>query len=175
MSKARPDIKELFYEADTRKHQQLVAERLILAAKRLLDRAVAHDASKFSDIEKAAYIEPVWELNTKEVPYGSDEYKRLTKQMGSGWNHHIFNNSHHPENAEVTMPEFSGQPFNGMDLFDILEMVCDWIGAADRRGNHPSLPIKRFQDEKGMSDQLAQIIRNTLGAMGHDKPFRTAD
>jgi len=77
----KPDIKELFHEADTRKHQQWVAERMIACAKKIMDKAMAHDESKFSKIEKKSYVEPVWFLNTGTVKYGSDEYKRLTAQV----------------------------------------------------------------------------------------------
>lgn len=160
-----PSIKELFYEADTRKHQQWVAEQLIACAKRLLDRAVTHDASKFSEVERKAYVEPVWELNTREVPYGSEEYKRLTAQMGEGWEHHKFRNAHHPENVQLTCPEFYGDPFAGMNLFDLMEMLCDWIAASKRRGNHPSLPIDGFREKLGLDRQLECILRNTLGLM----------
>lgn len=162
---AELNIKELYYEADTRKHQQWVAERMIAVAKKLLDRAVIHDASKFSDIEKNAYIEPVWELNTREVPYGSEEYKALTKQMGAGWEHHKANNSHHPENVEITLPEFAHDPFSGMDLLDLIEMLCDWCAAARRRGNSPWLPLDNFEKEKGLSHQLRCILQNTLGVL----------
>lgn len=167
--KNEPNIKELFYEADTRKHQQWVAEQLIACAKRLLDRAMTHDASKFSDIEREAYVGPVWELNTREVPYGSDEYKALTKQMGAGWEHHKANNSHHPEFWAIVTPEFAGDPFSGMDLFDLMEMLCDWIGAAKRRGNEPHLPLKGFEEKMGLGHQLGCVLRNTLGLMTREK------
>ncbi len=160
-----PDIKELFYEADTRKHQQWVAEDMMKCAKKLLDGAMVHDASKFSEIERKAYVEPVWELNTKEVPYGSDEYKRLTKQMGEGWEHHKFMNRHHPENVALTLPEFAHDIFGGMDLFDLMEMLCDWRAASKRRGNSPWLPIQGFVDKHGLSHQLRCILQNTLGRM----------
>jgi hypothetical protein len=160
-----PDIKELFYEADTRKHQQWVAEQLIACAKRLLDRAVSHDASKFSEVERKSYVEPVWELNTREV-----EYRRLTAQMGEGWEHHKVHNTHHPEFVLMNQPEFAGDPFSGMDLFDLLEMLCDWIAASKRRGNLPSAPIERFRNELGLDHQLECVLRNTLGMM-----MRTAE
>ncbi len=172
MPKKQPDIKELFYEADTRKHQQLVAERLITCAKRLLDKAVEHDASKFSDTEKKHYIEPVWELNTKDVEFGSDDYKRLTAMMGDGWAHHCFHNSHHPENVQLTMPEFSGDPFSGMDLFDLMEMLCDWIAASKRRGNSPHLAFAQMEEKFGLSHQTRCILGNTLGLLerlGNDR------
>lgn len=161
----QPDIKELFYEADTRKHQQWVAERLMACAKKLLDRAVTHDASKFSDVERQAYVAPVWELNTREVEYGSEEYKALTAQMGAGWEHHKSHNLHHPENATYNCPEFAHDPFAAMTLFDLIEMLCDWTAAAKRRGNEPSLPIERYVEDKWLDRQLECILRNTLGAM----------
>lgn len=162
---SEPDVKELFYEADTRKHQQWVAERLMACAKKLLDRAVRHDASKFSDVERKSYVGPVWELNTREVAYGSDEYKALTAQMGEGWQHHLAHNTHHPENATLTAPEFASDPFAAMDLFDLIEMLCDWIAASKRRGNEPSLPIKRYVDDKWLDRQMECVLRNTLGAL----------
>jgi len=161
-----PDIKELYYEADTRKHQQWVAEQLIACAKRLLDRAVVHDASKFSEVERTAYVEPVWEMNTRKVEYGSEEYKRLTAQMGEGWEHHKAHNTHHPEFVELNQPEFLHDPFAGIDLFDLLEMLCDWTAASKRRGNHPSVPIERFKEKMDLGNQLECILRNTLGLMG---------
>lgn len=160
-----PNIKELFYEADTRKHQQLVAEGMVACAKRLLDRAMVHDASKFSEVERAAYVDPVWELNTREVAYGSDEYKELTAKMGIGWEHHKAHNTHHPENAFYVRPEFAGDPFAAMDLFDLMEMLCDWIAASKRRGNCPTLPIAKYVEDKWLCHQLECILRNTLGIL----------
>lgn len=40
------DIKELYYEADTRKHQQIVAERMIAVAKKIMDRAMIAAAKR---------------------------------------------------------------------------------------------------------------------------------
>lgn len=152
-------FQDSFYEADTRKHQQLVQERMIRCATLLLSRAVSHDESKFSEVERESYTEPVWELNTKEVPYGSDEYSRLTKMMGEGWEHHKANNRHHPEYFEIK--DGTTDPFAAMDLLDLLEMCCDWIAASKRRGNDPSLPIENFR-KKNLSSQLESVLRNTL-------------
>jgi hypothetical protein len=71
-------LKELYYEADTRKHQQFVARLLIAAAKRMLARAVSHDKSKLKEPERSHYVGPVYALNTEAVPYGSERYKELT-------------------------------------------------------------------------------------------------
>ena len=48
-----------------------------------------------------------------------------------------------------------------MDLFDVVEMVCDWMAAAERHpedGVRLDLNAAKF----GMEPQLAAIIANTL-------------
>ncbi|WP_216369609.1 DUF5662 family protein, partial [Brevibacillus sp. MCWH] len=65
------------------------------------------------------------------------------------------NNSHHPE--------FYENGVDGMDLFDLVEMVCDWMAAAKRHddGNiYESLKINK--ERFGLSDQLYNIIKNTV-------------
>lgn len=150
--------KELFFEADTLKHQKRVAEWMNVAVMELIERMVNHDHSKFSSSEKDFYIDPVYELNTQEVPYGSDRYKELTKQMGDGWKHHKLANDHHPEH-------FGDNPFDQMNLFQLLEMCCDWIAASERRSNDPTAPLVRYEDEHGMSKQLALILKHTINSM----------
>jgi hypothetical protein len=153
--------KELFFEVDTRKHQQKVVEWMNVAVMELIERMVNHDLSKFSSSEKDFYIDPVYELNTQEVSYGSDRYKELIKQMGDGWKHHKQVNDHHPEH-------FGEKPFDQMNLFQLLEMCCDWIAASERRNNDPTLPLAHYedeQDEQGMSKQLALILKHTINSM----------
>lgn len=55
---------------------------------------------------------------------------------------------------------------NGMNLIDLLEMKCDWKAASERHADgdiRRSIEIntKRF----GLSDQLTQILTNTVDAM----------
>jgi hypothetical protein len=154
------DIKSLYYEADTRKHQQAVMKWMGRVIEDLLERMLVHDASKFADDEAPYYIDPVYQLNTLGVPYGSDEYKRITKQMGKGWDHHKSVNDHH---VEYFLP--SADPFSKMNLLNLLEMVCDWMAASERIGNDPSLPLERSLAKFGMSEQLAMIIKNTINSL----------
>uniref|UniRef100_A0A6M3K9K7 Uncharacterized protein n=1 Tax=viral metagenome TaxID=1070528 RepID=A0A6M3K9K7_9ZZZZ len=156
------DIKELYYEADTRKHQQIVAAKLIAVAKRFLDRAVKHDSSKLDEPERSAYINPVYALNTEEVPYGSDRYKELTDQMGEGWEHHKSVNDHHIEFFIPYSVQTLNDPIRAMDMFALIEMLCDWIAAASRRGNEPGLALEHITKEFPINEQLQQVIRNTL-------------
>jgi hypothetical protein len=156
------DIKELYYEADTRKHQQMVAERLIAVAKKLLDRAVKHDASKLVEPERSAYINPVYILNTEKVPYGSERYKLLTAQMDEGWKHHEATNDHHIGYFIPYSIQTLNDPIRALDMFALIEMCCDWIAAASRSGNEPGLALKELIIDYPMDEQLQAVIRNTL-------------
>lgn len=156
------DEKELFYEVDVREHQQWVLERLIACAGELLRRGIVHDKSKLSEDERVWYVEPVWELNTKNIQYGTPEYKEQTKRMGEGWKHHCAHNDHHIEYHIPFSVETLNDPIRDMDLFQIMEMLCDWIGAAKRKGNESSLPLKGIAEEYGLEPQLQQLLRNTL-------------
>jgi len=155
-------IKELFFEADTRKHQQLVASRMFACIKRLIDKALCHDESKFSESEKPFYIDPVWALNNENIQYGSDQYKEACKTMGSGLKHHTNHNDHHVEFFEDFTVQTLNDPIRAMDLFAFMEMLCDWIAAAKRRGNSPTLAIDSLKKKYHIDEQLECILRNTL-------------
>lgn len=159
------DIKELYYEVDTRKHQQNVAELLISFAKKLLDRAVKHDASKLEEPERSHYIEPVYALNTEEVPYGSERYKELTAQMGKGWEHHKFANDHHIQFFVPYSVQTLNDPMRSLDLFALIEMLADWIAASRRRDNNPAEALNFMKKKYPVDEQLEAIIRNTLAMM----------
>jgi hypothetical protein len=162
-------LKELYYEADTRKHQQFVARLLIAAAKRMLARAVSHDKSKLKEPERSHYVGPVYALNTEAVPYGSERYKELTAQMGAGWDHHKSVNDHHIEFFVPFSVQTLNDPVRAMDLFALLEMLADWIAASQRRGNAPVQALAIMKRKYPIDEQLEAIIRNTLALMEQDK------
>ena len=67
---------------------------------------------------------------------------------------HYSRNSHHPE--------FYGERgIAGMDLFDLVEMLCDWMAAAQR---NPSDGVRLDYNVAafGIGAQLAEILANTL-------------
>jgi hypothetical protein len=113
-------------------------------------RAESHDNSKLGGFEKATF--DLWVPNLKRVEFGSDEYKKALGEMGVGLEHHYAENRHHPEHYE--------NGINGMTLTDLVEMVCDWMAAAQAKGNFIDLDYlaKRF----GISEQLIDIFANTL-------------
>ena len=143
----------LYFEADTRKHQQLVAERMVACAKHVLDRGMVHDASKLTEEERPYYEGPVWRLDHEGVEYGSSEYKELTALMGKGWQHHKLVNDHHPEFF---------LSIQSMDLFSLLEMLCDWIAASKRKGNSASKAMEFMTADYRVDPQLEAVLLNTL-------------
>lgn len=138
---------------DTMAHIKRVGELLDDCTSVLDQRALFHDESKLKSPEKEIFDEMTPKL--RGSTYGSDEYKEFLKQMKVALDHHYKQNSHHPEHYE--------NGINGMDLFDLIEMLCDWKAATERHADgslEKSLEInkKRFQ----IGDQLAEILQNTI-------------
>ena len=155
---------ELFFENETRKHQQEVSNLLIWFAGRLLKRAVEHDASKLKKPERDIFIKYTPKL--KSVTYGSDKYKEYLKEMKVALDHHYYKNKHHPEFNDIN--GFSFQTLNSairsMDLLDIIEMLFDWYAATKRHADgNIGKSITNNEKRFGINEQLSQIFRNTIG------------
>lgn len=141
---------------DTRRHIDEVQRYLERFIEGLEQRAEAHDKSKLEPPEKEAFDRATPEL--KGLTYGSPEYKAATARLGEALKHHYSVNSHHPEHYEFGL--------GGMDLLDIVEMICDWKAATKRHDDgdmDKSLEINRVRFE--MSDQLYFIIQNTIARL----------
>ena len=53
-----------------------------------------------------------------------------------------------------------------MSLIDLLEMLCDWSAATKRHDDGDILKsIEKNKTRFGLTDQLAQILRNTVEHM----------
>lgn len=137
---------------ETLLHIKRVNELLIGSAKELLDRAVVHDSSKLEDPEKKEFDRLTPKL--KVLEFGSQAYKDSLTELGVALDHHYQNNSHHPQHYE--------NGIDGMNLFDVLEMLLDWKAAGERHTTgdiYKSIEINK--ERFGMSDQLTQIFINT--------------
>jgi hypothetical protein len=88
------------------------------------------------------------------VAYGSPEYEAVVERARPALERHWRRNSHHPEH-------YGEAGVAGMDLFDLVEMVCDWMAAAER---HPGDGVKLAYNVGlfGFEPQLASVIANTL-------------
>jgi hypothetical protein len=140
-------------------HKKLVAFYLGRVTTELVERAVTHDYSKFSAEEFGPY-----EANLprfKAAVYGSDEYKACCKAIEPAIQHHFEANRHHPEH-------FGESGIDGMNLLDVMEMVCDWIAAAKRvPGGKLRLDLQR--ERFHISDQLFGLIARTVESLTADE------
>lgn len=138
---------------ETYKHIQTVQRLLFKCIEDLSNRQLLHDQSKLQSPEVETFEEYTPKL--AKSTYGSEEYKQFLKEMKPALDHHYANNTHHPEH-------FS-DGIKGMNLLDVLEMLCDWKAATLRHNDgdiRKSIEInqKRF----GYSDEFKQILINTL-------------
>ena len=139
--------------AETLRHIHRVRDHLNTVVACLLERGRVHDASKFSEIEKPILDRIYPKL--RGLSYGSPPYVALVKEAWPGLLHHYKHNSHHPEHHE--------EGIAGMDLFDLVEMFCDWKAAAER---NPADGVKIEHNARiyKIAPQLAQILENTLAS-----------
>lgn len=139
--------------ADTLTHIRRVQHYLGVMVRGLLHRGEVHDDSKLGPEEKPLFDEMTPLL--KSLTYGTPEYKASLEKLGAALEHHYAMNSHHPEHFENGVA--------GMNVLDLVEMLCDWKAASERTkdGNFQKsieIGIERFK----IDPQLASILRNSL-------------
>lgn len=138
---------------DTQKHIQRISYFLTNMIIELMNRMQGHDASKLLSPEKELF--DLYTPKLKGSTYGSEEYKTFLKEMNEAINHHYSINRHHPE--------YHKDGIEGMNLIDLMEMICDWKAATERHTDgdiEKSILInkKRFN----IPDQLVKILQNTV-------------
>ena len=138
---------------ETYKHKQVVNQLIGDMIKELIFRGVSHDNSKIGEFEVDIFTEYTPKLASST--FGSDEYKQFLKEMKPALEHHYSENKHHPEHFE--------NGILGMDLIDLLEMICDWKAATLRHNNGDIMKSVEVNQERfGYSDELKQIFINTI-------------
>lgn len=143
---------------DTLAHIKRVNELMLKSVHRMLERAAKHDQSKLEEPEKTGFDTVTVKL--KGIKYGSPEYEKARAELAPFLAHHYAKNSHHPE-------FYGDKGIDGMNLFDLMEMMMDWYAATERmdQGNiRRSLQINR--DRFKISPQLYSILENTITEMG---------
>lgn len=161
------DEERAFAIHETHKHIAAVDGFLQKFRAILHERGRVHDQSKLENPELDTVAEYVPKLKT--VTYGSEEYKGFLKGMAPALAHHYAHNRHHPE--------FHPNGITGMNLVDLVEMVCDWLAAVQRHDDgdiHRS--IEQNEDRFAYSSQIKQILHNTacmlLGERAGDSDTR---
>src|SRR5574343_538727 len=147
------NIEQLQTNAETMRHILTLRALLLQCIGELVARANSHDLSKLTDPEVDLFT--VYTPKLKEVEYGSDQYKQFLRDLKPALDNHYANNSHHPEHYE--------NGINDMNLFDVLEMMCDWK-ASGLRGKNGSLEksLEIQKDRFKIDDQLFSIMKNTV-------------
>lgn len=147
-------------EQDTKNHIKRVQELLEESILILKERGKVHDLSKLSDPEKSLFDEMTPKLAGST--YGSQEYKDMLQQLKPALDHHYKMNSHHPEHYS--------NGINGMNIFDVIEMLIDWKAASERHQNGNIVTsIQHNQNRFQMSEQLTTIFLNTVNFLGWTK------
>jgi hypothetical protein len=139
--------------AETQEHILEVARRLNEIATMLIHRWTAHDCSKLEDPELETFVRMTPKL--KGSTYGSEQYKVFLAEMKPALDHHYAQNRHHPEHFPDGV--------DGMNLVDLVEMLCDWKAATARHADgdiERSLEVN--MDRFGLSPQLVSILGNTI-------------
>lgn len=145
---------------DTLDHINKVRRHILESVLNLTQRGTVHDFSKLIEPEKSGYDQITFKL--KDIPYGSPEYKESLSGLRPTIEHHYKNNSHHPEHYE--------NGIDGMSLFDLIEMLCDWKAAGERvKEGSIWFSIEHNRERFKMSDQLYEILKNTAKEMGWEK------
>lgn len=150
----------------TMRHIETVRNYLGMVSKEFIDRAIRHDQTKLESPEVEAFEEYTPKL--RGLTYGSEEYKACLRGMKPAIEHHTANNSHHPE--------YYVDGIDGMNLFDLLEMLCDWKAATMRHadGNiYKSLEINESRFK--ISPQLFSILKNTVDEIQKKEVFHKAE
>lgn len=142
---------------DTLRHIKSVQAYLLQFVLKISKRSIGHDESKLQEPEKSMYdrFTPL----LRSMTYGSAEYKATLKEMGAALDRHYKVNAHHPEHFP--------NGITGMSLIDLVEMVADWKAASLRHDDGDILESLEINKARfGISDQLFEIIKNTLVEMG---------
>jgi hypothetical protein len=140
----------------THVHVDEVRKQIGQVTEELLYRAAKHDLSKCLPPEMDIFAEYTPKL--AKLTYGSEEYKECLAAMKPALDHHYSQNRHHPE--------FFENGVDGMNLVDLLEMLCDWIAATKRHDDGDVMKSLEINKNRfGLSDQLYNILVNTANAI----------
>jgi hypothetical protein len=137
-------------------HIELVRNYVMDCAIDLRERAIAHDASKLIEPELSGYAGLAEAV--KDLKYGTSEYRAAFQPFKPIIQHHYAANDHHPEHF--------GAGVDGMNLLQIIEMLCDWKAASERGGGDFAESLKVSVARFEIEPQLENILRNTAKYLG---------
>lgn len=150
----------------TLRHIEAVRNFLNAVIVELLYRAEQHDQSKLQGAEREAF--DAYTEKLRGMTYNSPEYKACLSDIKPALDHHYAHNRHHPEHHKLGI--------RGMNLIDIVEMLCDWKASSMRHNDGNILKsIELNQTRFGYSDDLKNILENTALLFDSLTIFHKAD
>jgi len=137
---------------DTLTHVKLVSDRIDIICKDLKRRARTHDKSKMFSPEVDVFADTV--EDTENIKYGSDKYNEILEKLEPALTHHYSKNRHHAQHFPNGIA--------GMNLIDLVEMLCDWSASCARYKDGNILTSISINTERfNISPDLSFILRNT--------------
>ena len=140
------------FKSATMEHKTRVAIKMSALAREITRRGNVHDNSKFKTPEVEIYSAHFNELNNAK--YGSPEYDKALNNIKPALNHHNEVNDHHVQHFE--------DGIFGMDLIQILEMLCDISVAAESKGDDIIDTLPTWMSRNGVPENYYMILKNTL-------------
>lgn len=146
---------------DTETHIAKVKEYIGICMVEMREKSLLHDLDKINDeTEKRLFDEYTPKL--AHCTYGGDEYKSYLDGLKPALDIHYANNRHHPEHFE--------DGIRGMNLLDLLEMLCDWKASSERHNDGDIFKsIEINQKRFGYSDDIKAVLRNTAEFLVKEK------
>jgi hypothetical protein len=138
---------------ETLEHRAKVVNVITHIADELVKRGHEHDQSKMESPELETFdkITPL----LKGLTYGSEEYRKVLRDMKPTMDHHYAMNRHHAEHF--------ANGISDMNLIDVVEMLCDWYAASQRHADGDIYKsIEQNKERFGYDNMLARIFVNTI-------------
>jgi len=137
----------------TLEHIESVQLKLRTLCNALTLRGIEHDKSKLSPVEKKAFDKYTPLL--KHSTFGSAEYEEYRAGLGIALDHHYQANRHHPEHHNAGI--------YSMNILDVVEMLCDWVAAAERHSDgSPYESFRKCKDRFNVDKQLFAVLENSI-------------
>jgi Family of unknown function (DUF5662) len=137
---------------ETLQHITQVRNMLNKIIVELIVRAENHDQSKLVEPELSTFSKKINTLTSMQ--YGSDAYEQNRQTIMPALTHHYENNRHHPEHFE--------NGIDGMNIVDLIEMLCDWKASSMRHEGGSFMESVAISGKRfNVSEQLLSIVKNT--------------
>lgn len=143
------------YETEVMEHRMKVQIMMNRMSREFIARGNRHDNSKLKSPEKEIYSQYNEALHVAK--YGTPEYNELMVKIEPAVIHHYAENDHHPEH-------FKDGIYN-MNLPQIIEMLADWVAAANSKGTNVIDDLPTLMENHGIPENFYTIFVNTIALL----------